>query len=668
AGNSGPWKCTVGSPAAAANAVTVGAVADPGEGGVNVPYWTSRGPTVDDRIKPDVVAPGVNIMAAEAGTTTGYVNKSGTSMATPVVSGVAALMLDANGSLTTAQVKSYLTTTADDWGAPGQDIDYGYGIIDPYAAIDLASPIAGSKDTLLPAHTHIEGTLSGTGDEVWVDIPVTDTSVPIAITMILPQTQPHSNIFYWLFLGCEQPDFDMYLYSPGAADTDPYVAYSETCWRQDEFGYSPTTTGIYRLKVYSFDGSGPYVLDISGGQAAGDSTTDSPPSVTIANPIDGATLSGSVTVQIDATDTEDAAGTLTVEWRVDGGAWQAAAYNSATSYYEDTWDSTTVSDGSHTLDARATDSAANTVTAGVTVTVDNVDEPPTASIVNPVDGSAVAGSVAIQVDAADDRDAAGTLTVEVSIDGGAWQAATYKSGSGYYELDWDTTAVTDGSHSIDARATDSVANTTNAAQVTVSLDNTAPSVSMTSPAEGATVSGIIDVTADASDATGGVAQVEFFLDGSTSMGVDSDGSDGWSVTWDTTTAGNGSHTLTATATDAAGNATTSVPVTVTVSNSTPTSVSVSSVTYSTKGPHLYTTVALVDNLGNPVSGASVSIFLQKTTGDFQFWTAQGTTSDDGTVMWRLRRAPSGCYTTTVTSVSASGLNWDFITPANEFCK
>jgi len=86
--------------------------------------------------------------------------------------------------------------------------------------------------------------------------------------------------------------------------------------------------------------------------------------------------------------------------------------------------------------------------------------------------------VTIQVDAADDRDAKGTLTVEVSIEGGAWHTATYNSASGYYELDWDTTTVADGSHTIDARATDSAGNTTNAAQVTVTVDNSGPSATM----------------------------------------------------------------------------------------------------------------------------------------------------------------------------------------------
>ena len=96
-------------------------------------------------------------------------------------------------------------------------------------------------------------------------------------------------------------------------------------------------------------------------------------------------------------------------------------------------------------------------------------------------------------------------------------------------------------------------------------DNTPPTVSITSPASGATVSGTITVTATASD-NRGVAGVQFFLDGV--PGAD-DTTAPYSTSWDTTTAGNGSHTLTAVARDAAGNQATSNPVTVTVTDTPP---------------------------------------------------------------------------------------------------
>jgi hypothetical protein len=82
--------------------------------------------------------------------------------------------------------------------------------------------------------------------------------------------------------------------------------------------------------------------------------------------------------------------------------------------------------------------------------------------------------------------------------------------------------------------------------------NVPPTVSITNPTNGATVSGSsVMISANASDSDGTVTQVAFFVD-STSIGTDTNGSDGWSVLWDSTRVADGAHTLTATATDNAG--------------------------------------------------------------------------------------------------------------------
>ena len=81
-----------------------------------------------------------------------------------------------------------------------------------------------------------------------------------------------------------------------------------------------------------------------------------PPVVNILNPVnnDLTPLSGVVQIQIDATDTEDADGSLVVEWNVDGGAWQSTAYIAPD--YVANWDTQTVLDGAHAINARAVDS------------------------------------------------------------------------------------------------------------------------------------------------------------------------------------------------------------------------------------------------------------------------------------------------------------------------
>lgn len=81
-------------------------------------------------------------------------------------------------------------------------------------------------------------------------------------------------------------------------------------------------------------------------------------------------------------------------------------------------------------------------------------------------------------------------------------------------------------------------------------EDSPPSVSVSTPSEGSTVEGTVEVTAEATD-DGTVVEVAFFAD-ETSLGRDTDGSDGWAVSWNTTEVSDGDHTLRARATDDAG--------------------------------------------------------------------------------------------------------------------
>jgi serine protease AprX len=119
AGNAGPEASTVGSPGCARWVITIGAVDDAD----NVTSFSSRGPTSDGRVKPDLVFPGAGIVAAQADDTElgtvvvpGYVELSGTSMATPHAAGSAALLLQSKPDLTPNQVKWALMTTALELG------------------------------------------------------------------------------------------------------------------------------------------------------------------------------------------------------------------------------------------------------------------------------------------------------------------------------------------------------------------------------------------------------------------------------------------------------------------------------------------------------------------------------------------------------------------------
>jgi subtilisin family serine protease len=107
-GNTGPIHGSIGSPGCAREVITVGAV----DRLDNIAVFSSRGPTLDGRVKPDIVAPGVLILAAKNGG--GYATLSGTSMATPHISGVVALLLSQKSGLSPEQIKNVLMGTAKD--------------------------------------------------------------------------------------------------------------------------------------------------------------------------------------------------------------------------------------------------------------------------------------------------------------------------------------------------------------------------------------------------------------------------------------------------------------------------------------------------------------------------------------------------------------------------
>jgi serine protease AprX len=247
AGNEGPAKCTIGAPAAAANAITVGAGIDPGEKGWGLAYFSSRGLTADGRLKPDIVTPGYNITSVARGTTNGYTTMSGTSMATPFAAGVVALMLDANPSMSVATVKSNLYNNVEDWGPAGHDLDYGRGLLKAYDAIKVSAGGSGTYSHGL-SHSYVSGSLSTSGSYLDYTFTVTDATKPIGITLIMTNWSSSTN-----------PDFDLYLYNPSGTQ----VAASEGTTRQETILYQPTVTGTYTVRVKSYTGTGAFFFDRS---------------------------------------------------------------------------------------------------------------------------------------------------------------------------------------------------------------------------------------------------------------------------------------------------------------------------------------------------------------------------------------------------------------------
>lgn len=185
---------------------------------------------------------------------------------------------------------------------------------------------------------------------------------------------------------------------------------------------------------------------------------------------------------------------------------------------------------------------------------------PSASITAPANNATVSGTVSVTASATDN---VAVTQVEFVLDGVVQATDT----TAPFAWSWNTATASNGAHALVAYAYDAASNVgaSSTVNVTVSNDTTPPAASITAPANNATVSGTVSVTASATDNVG-VTSVEFLLDGVV-QSTDTTAPYAWS--WNAAAATSGAHTLSAKAWDAAGNGGTSPAVNVTVSAGTP---------------------------------------------------------------------------------------------------
>ncbi len=290
-----------------------------------------------------------------------------------------------------------------------------------------------------------------------------------------------------------------------------------------------------------------YVYDLSNNWTATTPITvmvdNVPPQASITAPANNATVSGSVMYQVGATD--DLGVISRVEFLLDGNPISVDSQ----APYEYSWDTTTVTNGTHVLKAAAYDARTYAFSTPVTVTVNNVSPDtvvPVLSITSPAQGATVQGTSTVSVAATDN---VGVTKVELYRDG----ALVATDSSSPYSLDWDTKAVSNGSHALIAKAYDAANNSASSAARTVTVNNpdvTLPSVSIASPINGATVPKNTNVTIQASASDNiAVQKVEFFV-GTTLKCTDT--SAPYSCVWKTP-ASKGAQILKATATDTSNN-------------------------------------------------------------------------------------------------------------------
>jgi serine protease AprX len=302
AGNEGDGEGTIASPGVATQVVTVGAasdysapIGDPGhDSGLYLAGFSSRGPTANPAapLKPDVVAPGLRVVAAQAGTTNGYVTYSGTSMATPFVAGVVALGIEAVPGVGPAQLKAALQASARDAGVLGPDNDWGHGLVDARGFLDRLRGVTPAATGPLPGRLVVTGSVpnGGTTD---VPIAVTAAGQPLGISMRINGQLACSLWFFGICLGWEwSPDLEASLLSPAGAvvatSTCPESATNGYCGTEGRFetlGASSAAAGTWKLRVQPFAASpnngtgGSFSADVFGAVDGGTPPPPPPPSV-----------------------------------------------------------------------------------------------------------------------------------------------------------------------------------------------------------------------------------------------------------------------------------------------------------------------------------------------------------------------------------------------------
>src|SRR5213076_1948757 len=295
------------------------------------------------------------------------------------------------------------------------------------------------------------------------------------------------------------------------------IATTSTTSFTNNTGLSPSTT--YTYAVAAFDAAGNLSAQSGPASATTPAAADTtPPTVSISSPANGQTISTTVTVSANASDN---VGVVGVQFRLDGVNGGA---EDTTAPYSILFDPTTTSNGQHTITAVARDAAGNrTTSAPVTVTVANAPPPdttpPTVSITSPANGQTISTTVTVSANASDN---VGVVGVQFRLDGANLGG---EDTAAPYSIPFDPTTTSNGQHTITAVARDAAGNSKTSAPVTVTVanapppDTTPPTVSITSPANGQTISTTVTVSANASDNVG-VVGVQFRLDGANLGGED----------------------------------------------------------------------------------------------------------------------------------------------------
>lgn len=270
---------------------------------------------------------------------------------------------------------------------------------------------------------------------------------------------------------------------------------------------SPGETDTYTFQVpWDADDAGDYWCRPHGHAMKGSVSADggnADPTLTVDSPTEGATVEG--VVEIAGTSGDADGDTVTVEVQVPpDDSWQAA---DGTDAWNATWNTSLVDNGDHTIEVRTVDQHGFETLVERTVTVAN-PLPPEIGIDRPAEMAQVTGNVTVEGTASDPDGDLDHVEVRLPPDD-AWRTADGTTG---WSTAWNATGLEPGTYTLRARAVDSEGLTA-ATNVTVELVAPGrPRVTVTSPADGATVEGVVAVNGTAEDPEGALSRVEVRVD------------------------------------------------------------------------------------------------------------------------------------------------------------
>lgn len=329
--------------------------------------------------KIDVAAPGVGIQSTVPGGF--YSSYNGTSMASPHVAGLAALILSQHPGLTNEQVRQVIRRTADDVGAVGFDTQAGYGRINTLKALQAASPpnlviTFPAQFAPLSGSVDVRGSAEGTA----LATRRLEYGVGVSPSTFLPIGPPSSGHVTNGSLGTwDVTALVEGLYSLRLAGTD-----------------AEGTSSFFTVSPVRVDRTGPQILSVS--------------------PANGASLPASpLTVSASATDDY---GIARLQFKVDGVAVSVSSPTEPTNVFTTSfvWNAAAAGAGSHALEVSAFDLAGNKTTRAMNVTVINDTTPPTVALTAPAPNTDIAGTVAVEANASDNVEIQHVL---FSLDGSA---------------------------------------------------------------------------------------------------------------------------------------------------------------------------------------------------------------------------------------------------------